>query len=114
MYGPPPDCKKNRLTRNSPRKCIRPLVEIGLRAHDDDPAGGPPLHSLLALKPKLRLYASVVPTLAKDARVGHPSEPELWTLTQTTTLGAPLFAHFAKGGYDAAARESFWLSPYAT
>ena len=91
-----------------------PLVEIGLRAHDDDPAGGPPLHSLLALKPKLRLYASVVPTLAKDARVGHPSEPELWTLTQTTTLGAPLFAHFAKGGYDAADSESFWLSPYAT
>jgi hypothetical protein len=37
MYGPPPDCKKNRLTRNSLRKCIRPLVEIGLRAHDDDP-----------------------------------------------------------------------------
>jgi len=37
MYGPPPECKKNRLTRNSLRKCIRPLVEIGLRAHDDDP-----------------------------------------------------------------------------
>src|SRR3954464_3005310 len=37
MYGAPPDCKKNGLTRNSLRKCIRPLVEIGLRAHDDDP-----------------------------------------------------------------------------
>ena len=73
-----------------------------------------PFTRCLALKPKLRLYASVVPTLAKDARVGHPSEPELWTLTQTTTLGAPLFAHFAKGGYDAADSESFWLSPYAT
>src|SRR5215472_1855934 len=24
-------------TRNSLRKCIRPLVENGLRAHDDDP-----------------------------------------------------------------------------
>src|SRR5216117_3166059 len=36
MYGPPPNCKRNR-TGNSLRKCIRPLVENGLRAHDDDP-----------------------------------------------------------------------------
>ena len=37
MYGPPPNCKKNRFDENSLRKCIRPLVENVLRAHDDDP-----------------------------------------------------------------------------
>jgi len=37
MYGPPPNCKKNRLRRERLRKCIRPLVETDLRAHDDDP-----------------------------------------------------------------------------
>ena len=25
MYGPPPNCKKNRVDENSLRKCIRPL-----------------------------------------------------------------------------------------
>ena len=38
MYGPPPDCKRFEAERrDSPRKCIRPLVENYLRALDDDP-----------------------------------------------------------------------------
>ena len=38
MYGPPAGMQEELgWTRSSLRKCIRPLVENGLRAHDDDP-----------------------------------------------------------------------------
>ena len=37
-YGPPPELQEELgWTRSSLRKCIRPLVENRLRAHDDDP-----------------------------------------------------------------------------
>src|SRR5712664_1438976 len=38
MYGPPPECKKNWVGRKAVRENVSGLlVEIGLRAHDDDP-----------------------------------------------------------------------------
>jgi hypothetical protein len=37
MYGPPPDCKKNRCNEKQSAKMYPASVENGLRAHDDDP-----------------------------------------------------------------------------
>jgi hypothetical protein len=83
MYGPPPDCKKNRCDEKQSAKMYPASVENGLRAHDDDPR-----------VPVLIIAAVVKKTLLRHRFSGTPFDCVFVSCSSADFREANLKNHF--------------------